>query len=131
MTGDPETLPALLGVLGFSMSEFFNDDGTLKSHFELAHNGSREHRSLPYTLADYHYHVTELFRKMPPAERFAMFVQVLAEDPGVPEPIGPLRRIIWNFLLAIVSSINAGQIEEMCVNEPEPKDTSKSKEETQ
>jgi hypothetical protein len=100
-TPDPEKLPALLELLGFSMEEFFNDDGSLKSHVELA----ARTRSLPYTLEDYHYQLTKLFAHMPPAKRFALFVQALSDD-GESEPI---HRLMFNFLLAIVGSIDAGR----------------------
>ena len=104
-TGNPEKLTVLLELLGFSMSEFFNEDGSLKSHVELAKNADGSHRSLPYTLADYHHQLTNGFKFVPPSERFALFVQLMSGDADA----APIHRFIFNFLLAIVGSINAGE----------------------
>jgi hypothetical protein len=104
MAIDPEKLPALLAILGFSMSDFFNDDGSLKSHLDLTGAGKY---SLPYTLADYHHQLTNVMRQMAPAERFALLVELMCGD-GDP----PIHGLVYRFLIAVVGSIDAGREEQ-------------------
>jgi hypothetical protein len=99
---DPGKLTALLAFLGFSMSDFFHDDGSLKSQLELRGRGS-----LPFTLADYHHQLTHCFKLWPPSERFAVFVEMQSQsnDDDIPSRV---RLLLRNFLRAIVGSIDAG-----------------------
>src|ERR1017187_8875287 len=96
---DPERLTKVFKLLGFSMKEFFNDDGSLKSLVEDIS------RPLPFSFADYYYQLTVGLAELPPAERFHDFLQILFFGTENIDPEQAVPRFIYQILMATIRSI--------------------------